>query len=361
MPRKYTFRKLTGSNLGWHPELREGEGADYYGEWFWLDGQLEGGYQYSMGLFARRPGGISPEGKNWPSVELHILTPDGEVHHATEDYPPESFKPEPWGGAWGHNTFTGRLGPDGMPEGYALKVSVGNIGVDITARAVASGVQFSDEEHGYTYYHPYKNLALAWWPLVPRAEVEGTITIDGKAAKVRGLAHCERQLANLPNAFGGGGQAIWFWGHFYAGDYTAVWTDSAASERSKYRHFTPFVLWKGGDVVLSTYQFACVVEKFGIDPVTGLLYPVVESLRASDGHTGLTAQLLPGKIIDFFTLEGPPSAPEKRGVYFRQHCDVRVQVSRWDEIEEIGGTSTHEFGAGADWFPFEILGSASMK
>ena len=145
MPRIYTFRKITGTNLAWHPELGEGEGKEYWGDWLWLDGQLEGGYWYSLTLSARMAEGIieAENPKNWPSVDLHILTPE--------------------------------------------------------------------------------------------------------------------------------------------------------------------------------------------------------------------AQLLHGKIIEFFSLEGPPSAPEKQGIYFRQYCDVHMQIKHWGELEEVSGTAVHEFGAGREWFPFEVL------
>lgn len=349
MPRRNTFRRITGINLGWHPWLGEGESGGNYADWLWLDGQLEGGYQYSMGMFGARPGGtVESERRGGPTVDLHILAPDGKAHHGTESYPPEAFKPEPFGGTWGDNTFKGRLGPDGMPEGYDLKVSVGDVGVDLTARAVAIGLQFSDEEHGYSYYHPIKNIALGWWPLVPRAEVEGTLTIEGKPVKVSGLAYVERQLTSMPTSFGGGGQAWWTWGHFYAGEYTAIWTDSASSEHFQYRHFSPFALWKGSELVLSTFQFTCYVEKFGIDADSGMLYPVVESLRASDGNVELRAQLLPGKINHIFRLG-------EAGVYCRQYCDVNMQLRRWDDVEQDSGTAVHEFGAGGHWFPFDRL------
>ena len=354
IPRRNTFRRITGSDLGWHPELGEGEGAERYSEWLWLDGQLEGGYQYSLGLFSTWPQGMEeyedPEKSRWPTVALYVLTPEGKVHRGREVYPPESFKPEPFGGTWANNTFTGKLKPDGTPEGYDVKVSVGDVGVNLTARAVAIGLQFTDQERGYTYYHPFRNIALGWWPLVPRAEVEGTLTIEGRPVKVSGLGYVERQLTNMPGSFGGGSQAWWSWGHFYADDYTAVWTDSAASEHYRYRHFSPFALWKGSELILSTFQFTCYVEKFGIEPELGNIYPAVESLRASDGNVELTAQLLPGRISDCFKL-----GPGQQGVYTRQFCDVDIQLRRWDEVELARGTAVHEFGAGEHWFPFSRL------
>lgn len=359
MTRAYTFRNINSSNLAWHPELAKGDGAKYYGSWLWLDGELEGGYQYSAGLFARTPTGakldIIPEKRDWPYIELTISDRNGKLYRESESYPPETFKPCPFGGVWRQNKLIGRLRPDGMPDSYELELSIGKIGLNLVAHTVATGVQFSEEEHGYSYYNPVRNLAMGWWPLVPRADVEGSLTIEGNTFRAKGLSYCERQLSNIPSTFGSGGQRMWFWGHFFAGDYTAVWTDSAASEHYNYRHFTPFVLWKRGDVILSTFNFSCCAEKFDVDPSTGRLYPKVETLRASDGMRELTAQLDSGKIIDSRALEGLPSASDKQGVYCRQFCVMRMQLKLWDKTEETFGTAIHEFGGGPDWFPFNRL------
>ena len=348
MARVYTFRHINKGVLGWHPELAEGEGADDYAEWLWLDGQLEQGYQFSLGLFTNFPAhyrptawyqerwGGHPEMDRWPAVDLHISTPDGKLYRGAELYSPETFKPAEWGVTIADNTFAGELNPQtGMPEAYRLKVSVGDVGLDIAARVIATGVVFSDEEHGYTYYHPIKKRALGWWPLVPRAEIQGSLSIQGKTIDVKGLAFCERQVMNLPGLTG---QESWFWGHFFAGDYSAVWTDSAASEHFNYRHFSPFVLWKGSEVALSTYNFAAYAERFGLD-ADDIPYPRVVSLKASDGIRELTAQLKNGKVIN--RLES----------YARQVGEAHMQLKEWGETDEAHGEAVHEWGCGPDWFP----------
>jgi len=349
MPRRNTFRRISESQLAWNLWLAEGENAENYSDWLAIDGHLEGEYQYSLYLFASMPKGVMiSDVSSCPAVDLYILTPEGKVHHVNKTYAPEEFKPESFGGAWGDNTFIGRLKPDGMPEGYDIKISLGDMGLDLTCRAVNSGFVFSDEEHGYTYYHPIKKTALGWWPLVPRAEVEGTLTIEGKPIRVSGSNYVERQLNNIPASFGSGAQAWWTWGHFVAGDYVAVWTDSAASEYFQYRHFSPIVLYKGSDPILMTFQCTSYIEKFGIDPVSGNLKPEVLGLRAADGNVELRAQISPGKVVHSNREPG-------RGVYTRQYSPVNMQLRRWDEVEEASGTAIHEWGAGENWFPFERL------
>lgn len=345
MPKEYTFRRITPHEVRWQTELGDGEGADKYRDWFYFDGHFdEHGYSCSISLHNREFfGGPQPE------IEMYFLTPDGPIHRI-ELFPIGSFKPEPFGASWGPaNVFEGKMGLNGQPESYHMKVSAGDISVDFTCRAVVTGVKFVDAEPGYTYYHPVKKMALGWWPLVPRAEAEGTVTIGEKTVKVKGLAYLERQLACMPLGGGAGertGQALWCWGHFFAGDYTALWTDSAASEHYGYSHFTPFVLWKGNTPIMSTYQFAGYVEKFAISPENGLPYPLVETIKASDGIREVTAQLVNGSML--LHMELAPQA-----WYSRMYSDVNVQIRHWGEMEQVKGRSLHEWGCTGSWFPYK--------
>lgn len=349
MPRTYSFRNPNAEVLRWHPELREGELESDYFELIWNDIHLQEGYQIGLGFFARPPAYYERvdrwkeeweghrERSNWPAVELHIAGPDEKMHTAVKSFPPESFQPKPWGVTLGDNAFDGILTPKGMPDSYHIRTALGDIGVDLEAKVIAGGVRFVEDEHGYSYYNPVKNRALGWWPLVGRSEVSGTITVEGRPVKVSGLAYCERQLGNLPSSTQSG-QAWHFWGHFFAGEYSAVWTDSASSEHFNYRHFTPLVLWKGNEVLLSTFQSACYAERFGPDS-DGVPYPTVESLKASDGITELTAQLVNGKLIS------------RMGAYHRQYSEAHVQIKRWGETTEVSGSSTHEWNCAPEWFP----------
>ena len=359
MARTNTFRYIDNSNLGWHLELKEGDAAKDYSEWLWLDGDLDNGGRISLGLFAQVPEHGEdyipekfwkghPERKRWPAVDIHVWTPDGKVFRGVELVAPEEFQPLPFGAKWGNrNSFVGKIGPDGLATGYDIKLSTNDAELDVKANAIVNtGVVFSDEEHGYSYYNPITKRAVGWWPLVPKSEFEGTLKIEGKTTKVKGKIYCERQLITIP--IEKSAQRWWFWGHLSAGEYTAAWTDSAASPHFNYRHFTPFVLWKGNVPILSTFNFACYAEQFAMDPVTGVPYPAVESLRAQNNDIEFTAQIMNGKVTN------------RLGWYCRQASDARIQVKHWGKTEEVSGTSVHEFGADIlsrdkdPWFPVQF-------
>ena len=161
MARRNTFRKIDTNQLRWHPELGEGDNYHNFGDWLYFDCQLEGGYTCAAELMMGRPSGfVYPELGDkiqWPWIEMEISTPNGESYHGEEVFSPESFKHDIFHGAWDdRNIFKGRLGSDGMPEGYELRLSIGDIGVDLTAKAVSTGIVCSDEEHGYSYFNPIK-------------------------------------------------------------------------------------------------------------------------------------------------------------------------------------------------------------
>jgi hypothetical protein len=366
MARKYKARDINSTNLAWHTELGENENAANYSEWVWVeghtevDGQSKTAYHFTIAWYWAIPNQAGQSGETatdsrWPAIQFILLTPDGKKYGDYKTFSPESFKPDEFGGGtWAHNTFRWRLTPEGMPLGYDINLSIFDIQLNISAKAIATGLQFSDEDHGYSYYHPVKKIALGWWPLVPRSEIEGTLTFQGSVVNIKGLAYCEKQLSNMPLSFGGGAQNMWHWGHLFAGDYTVAWTDSAASKNFRYRHFSPVAVWKGSDLVLGTLQAACCVEKFNIHPVTKSLYPEIESIRAADGDMEFAAQFQPGKIIESHSpLEHKPG--QLSLTYVRQICPVDIQVTRGDKVEEARGTAAREWGSGPDWFPYDRL------
>jgi len=61
----------------------------------------------------------------------------------------------------------------------------------------------------------------------------------------------------------------------------------------------------------------------------------------------VTAQFGPGPVVEH---RRPGTL-----VYVRQCSPVNVQLSRDDKVVEISGAAIREWGAGANWFPFDRL------
>jgi hypothetical protein len=211
-------------------------------------------------------------------------------------------------------------------------------------------VKFSTGSPGYSGFRAETRLAVGWWPVTPRATARGTLTFRSEPRAVTALVHVERQAATVPLAGAAGelsAQSIWSWGHLNCGDYTAIWTDSAASGQLGYHHFTPFVLYRGRYPVLSTFAFTSYVEKFTIDERTGLARPEVTTLKASDGNLELFARLTDALVSDHFVMN-----KQAGSVYCRMVSTVDARLSQWGRAERITGRAVHEWGSQAGNFPF---------
>jgi|GEM_PF-839781 len=351
----FTFRKNDKEIYRWHSDLAQGNYADYYFEYLWFDAPLKAGeetYYLRVAPFSSCVKGSHGTTKGGtPGIGMDLLLPDGRCLDAFPIFDPSEYTELPFGGVWGDNSFTGEFNDQGQLESYEIKMTLGGIGIDLKARTIATGISVVKAEHGYSYYHPVKKLALGWWPVVPRAEVEGTLTIDGKVIKVSGPAYLDRQAGNQPTSFGGSSQKWWAWGHFWAGDYTATFTDSAPSAEYKFKHYSPFMLWKGSELILATYNFTNYIEQFDIDEGSGKFYPKAQSQKAYDGTLEYTCQITNGILVEPTT-----TSLEETSRYVRQFADVTMQLKRFTGFEdEVSGKIVIEYGAGMDYMPWEKL------
>lgn len=345
MSAQRAFRHITSEEIAWRLEL--GEGDPDYVELFWLDAELDGGWQVGIGFYRRRPhdGGKA-------AITVNLLRPGHgfvEVHETFEDEDVEAYE---FGGRWGANELVGRLDDRGRPSAFRLSVSIGGVDVALEADVVASGVKFTTAVPGFTHYRPDTGTAVGWWPVAPRADAHGRITVDGQTVEVVGRIHLEKQLSSLPLAGSDGApsaQSIWTWGHFSAGEYTGIWTDSAASGQLGYRHFSPFVLYKGGDPIMSTFAFSSSVERFTVDADPRLPRPLVLTIRADDGQRSFFARLVDGQVSDQFEMNSQPGA-----YYCRQLSGCEGELHEWGATTRMTGTAVHEWGTQAGNFPFDL-------
>nr|BFE58375.1 hypothetical protein GCM10020063_029010 [Dactylosporangium thailandense] len=341
------FRPITAAELAWRTEL----GADdpEYVELWWLDAALDNGWQVGIGLYRSRPfdGGR-------PAITVNLLRPGEpflELHHG---FAPDEFEPYPFGGRWGEgNQLVGGLSERGDPAAFDLTLDVGRLRLELAATVVCAGVKFTTASPGFTHHRPASATAIGWWPVAPRADVSGWIALDGDRVPVRGRVHAEKQLSSLPLAGrekARSAQSVWTWGHFTCGDYTGLWTDSAASEQLGYRHFTPFVLYREGEPILSTFAFASSVERFRIEPGTGLPRPEVVTLKAAQGELEFFARLTDGRVSDQFELDGNEGA-----YYCRQMGRIDAELYHWGRATRLTGDVVHEWGTQAGNFPFAAV------
>lgn len=345
MSSERTFREVGAEEYRWHTEL--GGDAAKIVELLWIDGQFDNGWQIGMGLLRARP----LAGGN-PAITIKLMAPDGTVTEVNHTFRPDEFHDD--GGLsarWGdENAVVGRMDEAGRLAGYSLRLNVEGLRVSLDTETVCSGVKFVGRSPGYTVHEPGTQLAVGWWPLVPRATCSGTISHGCGELGAKGLIYLERQVSSFPLGGQEGektAQSIWTWGHVFAGDYTIGWTDSGASADFGYRHFTPFVAWKGADPFFWTFAFASYVERFAINPENGLAYPAVVTLKAAMPDLDIFVRLENGRQSEHCVFNDKPGA-----LYSRQVCDAQIQFRRWGRTHRIAGHGVFEWGTAAGNFPF---------
>ncbi|RZJ99177.1 MAG: hypothetical protein EOO76_15785 [Novosphingobium sp.] len=339
------FRDVGPEEYRWHTEL-QGDALKIV-ELLWIDGQFDNGWQIGIGLLRARP----LAGGN-PAITIKLMSPAGTVSEVNHTFRPDEFHDD--GGLsarWGtDNAVVGHRDENGRLAGYSLRLNVEGLRISLDAETVCAGVKFVDRSPGYTVHEPGSGLAVGWWPLVPRATCTGTIDQAGSPITVNGLVYLERQVSSFPLGGKVGertAQSIWTWGHVFAGDYTIGWTDSGASEDFGFRHFTPFVMWKGHDPFFWTFAFASYVERFAINPENGLAYPAIVTLKAAMPEVDMFVRLENGRFSEHCVFNNMPGS-----LYSRQVCNAQVQFRRWGRTHRIAGHGVFEWGSAAGNFPF---------
>jgi len=107
-----------------------------------------------------------------------------------------------------------------------------------------------------------------WVVPLPRARVEGTLTIAGQRSAVAGAGYHDHNWGNLylPAAF-----SRWTWGRVLAGDWTVIFGD-VVGRGTPSQHVTPFMLARGDEILLATDRIHIRGEEPAQEPRTGAAY-----------------------------------------------------------------------------------------
>lgn len=334
---------LKPSDLGWHPDDSEGSFAlwDCYC-------MLDDGAKCALEFFSRPWYPIidyRAEEANHPLAILKIITSEGKEHIYRQSFPDSEFRAskETLDVTIGNNRLLGKFSPDGKYAGLDVKMSGGGIAADLTWSVRVGTMKMSTREDNLTYYNPADKKYFGWFTAGARSKVEGTLTINGKATKVSGLGLNNYQWGNAQlSEF----QSRWFWTLLHAGDYTLTYNDATANKNYKYAHFTPFVLWRGSDVIMSTYNCTAYGEEFRIDQVSGAPYPAVETFKAADDGIEVLGYMPPGVIAESSkaaNIPGFPFTEDRPSFHVVQFSDVNLLIRQGGQVEKVKGQAMREF------------------
>jgi len=107
-----------------------------------------------------------------------------------------------------------------------------------------------------------------WIVPLPRARVEGVLTINGRRSTVAGVGYHDHNWGNLylPAAF-----SRWTWGRVLDGEWTLIFGDVVGRGKTP-SHVTPFMLARGDEILLATDRACVRGESPAQEPHTGAAY-----------------------------------------------------------------------------------------
>jgi len=148
---------------------------------------------------------------------------------------------------------------------YRLSLYQGPLEVELTFWPELPGWKAGT---GHLFADPDSGHHFDWVVPLPRARVEGTLTVAGQQRNVVGLGYHDHNWGNvyLPAAF-----SRWTWGRVQSDNYTLIFGD-VVSRGSVPAHVTPFMLAQNGEILLTTDRIRIQGEEPTREPITGASY-----------------------------------------------------------------------------------------
>ena len=239
----------------------------FFTEWWYFDALTEDGTSIVVHFNTKTSGKAMIKHGATPEVAVSIQTPDGteynDVHACAESE--ASFSKEKCDVHFGKDYFTGNL------KDYRIFVEPTNgIGVDLHLHNLRKSWR---PKTGHLSFGSNKKY-FTWLFVVPKGEISGTITYNGKTVKVTGSGYHDHQWGTMnPANFNS-----WVWGRQHFDDYTILMFDVITSKKYGYERVPIFCIEDAeGNVVFENTGmdagFSCHIESEYYEKEIGKSYP----------------------------------------------------------------------------------------
>ena len=261
--------KLLGINQhqieAWEDRRRNADTSPNNWEWWYSDFIFDDGTTAVVQFFPKAGKHLRKHG-DYPVINLRINLPDGS-HYKDEiaiDAKDASF---------GDNQCEVRFGPHffvGDLRNYHIHVEpIKGYGVDLN---------LSSQSKPYrpgTAYFEFGNPGnhYTWFCAVPKGEVSGTLTYDGKTKEIHGFGYHDHQWGNT-NFLKGWNH--WLWARQSFDDYSVLVFDMVAAEKYNHERFPiVFIQDKEGNLIFeNTHGVKCeVLDEYTDTDVSDKTYP----------------------------------------------------------------------------------------
>jgi predicted secreted hydrolase len=229
-------------------------------EWWYFDARLDNGYTV-VGFFRAKN-----ERNGKTGVEITIYKPDGKKIQNVIDYPHSALKAskEIPDVQIGNNFIKVDYTNKELPT-YEIFLDEGDFGFHLIYKAKVHGWK-----PGEGYIEFGKSKQFGWVIALPRAEVEGTIKVDGETIQVNGIGYHDHNWLNFNFALL---LDAWLWGRIFSENFTVIYAYIKCNKKMDNYPIKVLMLAKNENVFLSSGEYELTQEDFKYNEKAGNQYP----------------------------------------------------------------------------------------
>ena len=229
-------------------------------EWWYFDARLDNGYTV-VGFFRAKHERTGKTG-----VEITIYKPNGEKIQNVIDYSPSDLR-------------ASRDIPDVQIGNNYIKVDFSNKELPIYEIFLDEGefglhLKYTATVHGWKPGNGYiefgKSNQFGWVIALPRADVEGTIKVNGEDIQVKGIGYHDHNWLNFNFALI---INYWYWGRIYSENFTVIFAYIKCNKRMDNYPIQVLMIAKNENVILSTGEYEMFQDNFEYNDKAGNKYP----------------------------------------------------------------------------------------
>jgi len=310
------------------PPFDPAEDGDHYRpepdffEWWYFDVAFDDGSY----LVAILHSSLYNAADHKPTLDLRYYSPEGRPVVAIGRFDRDAYSAAP-------DRCLVEIGDcQAVDEGdrYRLRLRHGPLAAELTFWPQLPGWKAGT---GHLFADSASGRHFDWVVPLPRARVEGSLTVNGQRRDVVGVGYHDHNWGNfyLPTAF-----SRWTWGRVLAGDWTVIFGDVVGLGESPPR-VTPFMLARGDEILLATDRIRVRGEKRAREPRTGADYFRHLHLATTEG-AAVELTLTARRAIEALDFAAPRSFLARqrhvRGAsefafYLAQRVPVVGRVAAW--------------------------------
>lgn len=242
-PEDFTSKGINSDKVEvWEDGKRDDDRAGAF-EWWYFDAILDDGSKVVIPFNTKGNQNTQMEGAQ-PQVACTITDPQGKEYSDLMQYSADEF-------SFSKTKCDVKLGPhtvSGDLKEYHIHIEpINGIGADLTLKSTSTPWRA-----GTGYFDFGNDNYFTWLCVIPRGEITGTLTYNGKIVSVTGRGYHDHQWGNIHHIFAWNS---WLWARQSFEDYLIVVFDFVTRDTYDYTHipFT-FIQNKDGNIIYQNYD-----------------------------------------------------------------------------------------------------------